>query len=42
MNVIATATIDGPEAKGNATHKLWLCRGENVANNPIQPIPEIS
>lgn len=30
-----------PEARGNATHKLWLCRGENVANNPIQPIPEI-
>ena len=31
-----------PEAKGNATHKLWLCRGENVANNPIEPMPELS
>ncbi|MEM9952799.1 MAG: phytanoyl-CoA dioxygenase family protein [Chloroflexota bacterium] len=31
-----------PEAKGNATHKLWLCRGENVANNPIEPMPEFS
>lgn len=30
-----------PEAKGNATHKLWLCRGENIANNPIQPIPQV-
>lgn len=28
-----------PEAKGNETHKLWLCRGENVANNPIEPMP---
>jgi hypothetical protein len=28
-----------PEAKGNETHKLWLCRGENVANNPIEPTP---
>lgn len=31
-----------PNAKGNATHKLWLARGENVANNPVQPIPEMS
>lgn len=30
-----------PNAKGNATHKLWLCRGENVANNPIQAIPQM-
>lgn len=28
-----------PEAKGNKTHKLWLCRGENVADNPIEPLP---
>ena len=28
-----------PTAKGNETHKLWLCRGENVANNPIEPLP---
>lgn len=28
-----------PEAKGNESHKLWLCRGENVANNPIEPLP---
>jgi ectoine hydroxylase-related dioxygenase (phytanoyl-CoA dioxygenase family) len=28
-----------PQAKGNETHKLWLCRGENVANNPIEPLP---
>ncbi|MGB1286591.1 MAG: phytanoyl-CoA dioxygenase family protein, partial [Aggregatilineales bacterium] len=30
-----------PEAKGNATHKLWLARGENIANNPIQPLPKM-
>ncbi len=28
-----------PEAKGNETHKLWLCRGENVAGNPVEPQP---
>ncbi|MEL6152346.1 MAG: phytanoyl-CoA dioxygenase family protein [Chloroflexota bacterium] len=31
-----------PKAKGNETHKLWLCRGENVANNPIEPLPQLS
>lgn len=29
-------------AKGNETHKLWLCRGENVANNPVEPLPQLS
>ncbi len=28
-----------PNAKGNETHKLWLCRGANVADNPIEPTP---
>lgn len=28
-----------PAAKGNETHKLWLCRGENIANNPVEPLP---
>ncbi|MEL6308941.1 MAG: phytanoyl-CoA dioxygenase family protein [Chloroflexota bacterium] len=31
-----------PTAKGNETHKMWLCRGENVANNPIEPLPQLS
>ncbi|MGB7337274.1 MAG: phytanoyl-CoA dioxygenase family protein [Phototrophicaceae bacterium] len=31
-----------PTAKGNDTHKLWLCRGENIANNPIEPLPQMS
>ncbi|MGJ3238024.1 MAG: phytanoyl-CoA dioxygenase family protein [Anaerolineae bacterium] len=31
-----------PDAKGNSTHKLWLCRGTNVAGNPIEPIPVLS
>ena len=29
------------EAKGKETHKLWLCRGENVANNPVEALPEL-
>ncbi|MCS6835289.1 MAG: phytanoyl-CoA dioxygenase family protein [Anaerolineae bacterium] len=28
-----------PDGPGNANHKLWLCRGVNVANNPLQPLP---
>jgi ectoine hydroxylase-related dioxygenase (phytanoyl-CoA dioxygenase family) len=26
---------------GNKTHKIWLCRGENVANNPLEPVPNV-
>ena len=28
-----------PDAPGNARHNLYLCRGENVANNPLVPVP---
>lgn len=24
---------------GNQQHKIWLCRGKNIANNPLEPLP---
>jgi hypothetical protein len=28
-----------PNAPGNETHKLYYCRGENIAGNPLEMIP---
>lgn len=39
MRYFSMETKFDPEAKGNEGHKLYLCRGENVANNPIEPLP---
>jgi hypothetical protein len=39
MRYFSMDMVFNPHAKGNETHKLWLCRGENVANNPVEPKP---
>ncbi|MFZ0544961.1 MAG: phytanoyl-CoA dioxygenase family protein [Candidatus Promineifilaceae bacterium] len=39
MRYFSMAMKLNPEAPGNKGHKIWLCRGENVAGNPVEPMP---
>lgn len=39
MRYFSLETYFIPDAKGNESHKLFLCRGKNVANNPLETIP---
>jgi len=40
MRYFSMDMIFNTEHKSNQKHKIWLCRGENVANNPVEPMPE--
>jgi hypothetical protein len=40
MRYFSMETKFNTETPDNATHKLWLCRGKNIANNPVEPLPD--
>jgi len=38
MRYFSLETKFNPDAPGNETHRLFYCRGENIANNPLETI----
>lgn len=41
MRYFSLETKFNPDAPGNETHKLYYCRGENIANNPLEQVPSL-